>query len=100
MSGAPASTTTCSRCRRRRVMSTVDVPVDRRPWSAAATGAWLGRRLSLVTGAGLAAGDAVLVMLAFLLAYWVRFIVPDQEGTALGLDEYVRIGVVVSLVTV
>jgi exopolysaccharide biosynthesis polyprenyl glycosylphosphotransferase len=81
-------------------MSTVDVSVDRRPWSAAATGAWLGRRLSRVTGAGLAAGDAVLVMVAFLLAYWVRFIVPDQEATALSLEEYVRIGVVVGLVTV
>jgi FlaA1/EpsC-like NDP-sugar epimerase len=81
-------------------VSTVDVPVDRRPWSAAATGAWLGRRLSVVAGAGLAAGDAVLVLLAFLLAYWVRFIAPDVEGIALGLDEYVRIGALVGIVTV
>lgn len=81
-------------------MSTVDVPVDRRPWSAAATGAWLGRRLSVVAGAGLAAGDALLVLLAFLLAYWVRFIAPDLEATAIGLDEYLRIGAVVGVVTV
>src|SRR3954468_19944597 len=80
-------------------MSSVDFPVDRRPWSAAATGAWLGRRLPLVAGASLVAGDAALVLLAFLIAYWVRFIVPELEATALGLDEYARMGVVVSLVT-
>jgi hypothetical protein len=81
-------------------MSSVDFPVDRRGWSALASGAWLGRRFSLVAGAGLVVGDASLVLLAFLAAYWVRFIVPDQEGTALGLDEYARMGAVVSLVTV
>jgi exopolysaccharide biosynthesis polyprenyl glycosylphosphotransferase len=81
-------------------MSSVDFPVDRRGWSALSHGAWLGRRFSLVAGAGLVVGDAALVLLAFLAAYWVRFIVPDLEGTALGLDEYARMGAVVSLVTV
>jgi exopolysaccharide biosynthesis polyprenyl glycosylphosphotransferase len=81
-------------------MSSVDFPVDRRGWSAVASGAWLGRRLPLVAGASLVAVDATLVVLAFLVAYWVRFIVPDQEATALGLDEYARMGAVVSLVTV
>jgi exopolysaccharide biosynthesis polyprenyl glycosylphosphotransferase len=81
-------------------MSSIDVPVDRRAWSAAATGTWLGRRLTLVAGAALVTGDATLVLLAFLLAYWVRFIAPDLEGTALGLEEYARMGAVVSLVTV
>jgi exopolysaccharide biosynthesis polyprenyl glycosylphosphotransferase len=80
-------------------MSSVDFPVDRRGWSAVASGAWLSRRLPLVAGASLVAVDATLVLLAFLVAYWVRFIVPDQEATALGLDEYARMGAVVSLVT-
>lgn len=81
-------------------MSSVDFPVDRRGWSTVASGTWLGRRLSLVAGASLVAVDATLILLAFLVAYWVRFIVPDQEATALGLDEYARMGAVVSLVTV
>jgi exopolysaccharide biosynthesis polyprenyl glycosylphosphotransferase len=81
-------------------MSTVDVQVDRRPWSVTGTGAWLGRRLSLVAGAGLVAADAALVLGAFLLAHWVRFIVPDVEATALSLEEYAVRGAVVSLVTV
>ena len=65
-------------------MSTVDVPVGRRAWPPLRLAAWLGRRLSLVAGAGLVAGDATLVFGAFLLAHWVRFIVPDLEATALG----------------
>src|SRR5687768_3520024 len=81
-------------------MSTIDVPADRREWSAATAGAWLGRRLALVVGAGLLVCDAILVFGAFLLAHWVRFIAPDLEATALSLEEYARMGVVVSLVTV
>jgi exopolysaccharide biosynthesis polyprenyl glycosylphosphotransferase len=45
-------------------------------------------------------GDATVGLGAFLLAYWVRFIAPDLEATALGLDEYARMGAIVSLVTV
>jgi len=77
-------------------MLTVDVPLDRRGRSAVGTASWLGRRLSLVVGTGLVAADATLVLAAF----WVRFIAPDQEATALGLDEYARMGAIVSLVTV
>ena len=45
-------------------------------------------------------GDALLVLGAFMLAHWVRFIAPDLEATALDRDEYARMGAVVSLVTV
>jgi exopolysaccharide biosynthesis polyprenyl glycosylphosphotransferase len=43
--------------------------------------------------------DLVLVVTAFLLAYWVRFIAPEAEAVALGLDEYFRIGLAVGLGT-
>jgi exopolysaccharide biosynthesis polyprenyl glycosylphosphotransferase len=46
------------------------------------------------------AGDALLVLGAFMLAHWVRFIAPDLEATALDRDEYARMGAVVSLATV
>ena len=81
-------------------MAAVDVQVSRRDWPSASTGRWLGRRLALVAGTCLVAGDAILVLGAFLLAYWVRFIAPDLEATALGLNEYARMGAIVSLVTV
>jgi exopolysaccharide biosynthesis polyprenyl glycosylphosphotransferase len=81
-------------------VAAVDVQVSRRDWPAASTGRWLGRRLSLVAGGCLVVGDATLVLGAFLLAYWVRFIAPDLEATALGLDEYARLGAIVSLITV
>ncbi|MCC7369043.1 MAG: sugar transferase [Chloroflexi bacterium] len=79
-------------------MSTLDVPASRQGWSSPT--AWVGRRLPLLAGAAVMAGDALLVVGAFLLAYWVRFIVPDLEAAALGLDEYVRLGALVSLVAV
>ena len=44
--------------------------------------------------------DVVVVLGAFLLAYWVRFVMPDDEASALGLQEYGRIGALVGLLTV
>src|SRR3954452_19305216 len=44
--------------------------------------------------------DVLVVTAAFLLAYWVRFIVPDDEASALGLHEYARTGALVGLATV
>ena len=38
----------------------------------------------------LLAVDVLVVLGAFLLAYWVRFIAPDDEASALGLAQYVR----------
>ncbi|MGE3267409.1 MAG: sugar transferase [Chloroflexota bacterium] len=79
-------------------MSTVDVPVGRQGWRLSST--WNAGRLALLAGATVALGDALLVLGAFLLAHWVRFIAPDLEGEALGLNEYARLGALVSLVTV
>jgi exopolysaccharide biosynthesis polyprenyl glycosylphosphotransferase len=79
-------------------MSTLDVPASRQGWPTAT--AWVGRRLTLLTGAVLVLGDALTVFGAFLLAHWVRFIAPDLEATALGLEEYARLGALVSLVAV
>src|SRR3954468_7937260 len=44
--------------------------------------------------------DVALILGAFLLAYWVRFIVPDAEATALGLEQYAIRGLVVGSVAV
>jgi exopolysaccharide biosynthesis polyprenyl glycosylphosphotransferase len=44
--------------------------------------------------------DALVVVGAFLIAYWVRFVVPDDEVSALGLQEYARLAVLVALMTV
>ena len=69
------------------------------PAGHAAARAQLARRLSALAGAGLLVGDVLAVLGAFLLAYWARFIVPDAEATALGLDEYARMGLVVAGLT-
>ena len=37
---------------------------------------------------------------AFLLAHWYRFVLPDIEAYALGLEQYARIGPAVSLINV
>ena len=44
--------------------------------------------------------DILVVLGAFLLAYWVRFVMPDDEASALGLQEYGRIGALVGVTTV
>ena len=79
-------------------MSTLDVPAGPHGWPT--TSAWVGRRLAALTGAVLVVGDALAVFGAFLLAHWVRFIAPDLEATALGLEEYARLGALVSVVAV
>jgi exopolysaccharide biosynthesis polyprenyl glycosylphosphotransferase len=81
-------------------VSSVDLQVERPTWSAAGSGHWLARRLPLLVGTGLVAGDALLVVGAFMLAHWARFIAPDLEATALGREEYARLAGLVSLVAV
>lgn len=51
-------------------------------------------------GGGLLLLDLALISSAFLLAYWVRFIVPDVETSALGLEQYTRLALAVALATV
>ncbi len=44
--------------------------------------------------------DLAIVVGAFLLAHWYRFVVPEVEAYALGLEHYARMGAVVSLINV
>jgi exopolysaccharide biosynthesis polyprenyl glycosylphosphotransferase len=59
-----------------------------------------GERLLAALAPGTLAIDGLIVLGAFLLAYWVRFVVPDDEAAALGLQEYVRLGLLVAGCTV
>jgi exopolysaccharide biosynthesis polyprenyl glycosylphosphotransferase len=93
MSAALHLTTTSSAS-----MSTLEVPASRPGWSVPT--AWVGRRLPRLAASVTIVGDALLVLGAFLLAHWVRFIAPDLEATALGLEEYARLGALVSLIVV
>ena len=68
-----------------------------RPQRERSLGAFL---LNPLTALVLIAVDLVVVAGAFLLAHWGRFVLPDMEGAALGLDQYARIGVAVSLLNV
>ncbi len=56
--------------------------------------------LSAIASGCLLIVDFALVVGAFLLAHWYRFVVPDIEAYALGLEQYARIGAVVSLMNV
>jgi exopolysaccharide biosynthesis polyprenyl glycosylphosphotransferase len=67
---------------------------DRSPGVRAAAmllGAW---------GACMSVVDVGVIVGAFLLAYWARFVVPDAAALALGIESYARLGLVVGLVTV
>ncbi len=57
------------------------------------------RLLPIVTGWCLLAGDLAITTGAFLLAHWTRFVLPDDEAAALGLEQYARMGIVVGLLT-
>jgi exopolysaccharide biosynthesis polyprenyl glycosylphosphotransferase len=66
--------------------------------------AWRGhssleRSLPLLTGTCLFLVDIGLVVGAFMLGYWVRFVASDNELAALGLNEYLRVGITVALLT-
>jgi exopolysaccharide biosynthesis polyprenyl glycosylphosphotransferase len=65
-----------------------------------ASRAQVARLLPMVEGVVLLAVDLALVVAAFMLAYWVRFIAPDAEAMALGQAEYLRMGAAVGLGTV
>ena len=61
--------------------------------------AWTTRFLPVASGLCLLIVDAGLIIGAFLLAYWTRFVAPDDRGSALALDEYVRMGAFVAFGT-
>jgi exopolysaccharide biosynthesis polyprenyl glycosylphosphotransferase len=56
--------------------------------------------LPALGGACLVTVDGLLVLGAFVLAYWVRFVVPDAEAVALGLEIYLGGGLLVAVGTV
>ena len=57
------------------------------------------RWLPLLTGVCLFTVDISLVLSAFLTAYWLRFVASDNALAALGLEEYVHVGLIVGLLT-
>ncbi len=59
---------------------------------------WAERIIPAGLGLALALVDVLLVLGAFLLAYWVRFVVSDMEAAALDLLAYARIGLSVGVV--
>jgi exopolysaccharide biosynthesis polyprenyl glycosylphosphotransferase len=59
-----------------------------------------GERLLAALALGTLAVDGLVVLSAFVLAYWVRFVVPDDEAAALGVQEYVRLALLVAFTTV
>ena len=44
-------------------------------------------------------GDIAVTVAAFVFAYWARFVVPDATTAALGLEQYLGLGVAIGLVT-
>lgn len=85
-------------------MSSVDVRVGEAAWSAAvddqqAAYSRAERWLPVLAEGCLLAVDVALVLAAFLIAYWLRFVVPDHEAVALGLGHYVGMGLMVGLLT-
>src|SRR5439155_21691933 len=93
-------------------MSTVELPSTGHRWPTALPDAWTpstlswGRRnrrvehlLPLLTGVCLVVTDLGLVVGAFMLAHWLRFIAADDTLAALGLDRYVLMASVVGLLT-
>lgn len=94
-------------------MSVVELRAETRPWSStevASDSPWnpatrwptrsrLERWLPMLTGGCLFVVDVSLVLCAFLVAYWLRFVAAENELAALGFDEYVRVGLTVGLLT-
>jgi exopolysaccharide biosynthesis polyprenyl glycosylphosphotransferase len=62
------------------------------------TGARLPRVMSWLGRLGLVGLDIGVVLVAFLAAYWIRFVLPAEEASALGLDLYVRMGLTLGVI--
>jgi exopolysaccharide biosynthesis polyprenyl glycosylphosphotransferase len=87
-------------------MSTAELGVHERVWvrasvdEDAAAHARAEQLLPFLAGICLALGDLVVVLGAFLLAHWIRFVALSDHPSALGMDEYMREGGAVALATV
>jgi exopolysaccharide biosynthesis polyprenyl glycosylphosphotransferase len=53
----------------------------------------------MLFGIGTLVLDLGIMVIAFLLAYWLRFIVPDDSDSALGIEQYALGGLAVGLLT-
>jgi exopolysaccharide biosynthesis polyprenyl glycosylphosphotransferase len=86
-------------------MSTLSLYGPDRVWSLGTDGDWAASReraarlLSALTCVCLLVMDLAVGVGAFLLAHWVRFIVPDDGAAALGLEQYAWMGLTVSCFT-
>jgi exopolysaccharide biosynthesis polyprenyl glycosylphosphotransferase len=74
-------------------------PTTTTPLAALQRRSRLERLLPVLTGACLFLVDICLVIGAFMLAYWVRFVASDYELAALGLNEYLRVGATIAVLT-
>jgi exopolysaccharide biosynthesis polyprenyl glycosylphosphotransferase len=89
-------------------MSIVELRADGHVWPSLAPTAVLSqgwshsrieRLLPIWTGACLFLADVGIVIGAFMLAHWLRFVASDFELGALGIDEYLRVSATVGLLT-
>lgn len=86
-------------------MSTTPIPLRRNGWTQVAAPAELERRdlaerlLPMAFGIGTVIIDVAIVTTAFLCAYWLRFVAPDDSASALGIEQYALVGVVVGALT-
>jgi exopolysaccharide biosynthesis polyprenyl glycosylphosphotransferase len=81
-------------------MSAVGLHPNELAWASeagAGRGGRAARLLPPVAAAALVAGDVAAVLGGFLLAYWARFVAPDAEALALGLEQYAGVGAAVGL---
>ena len=53
---------------------------------------------TVATGLSLAVLDTSVILVAFLAAYWVRFVLPADAAAALGFEQYLRIGLTIGLI--
>jgi exopolysaccharide biosynthesis polyprenyl glycosylphosphotransferase len=89
-------------------MTTVDLPSSDRVWSASLTEPWttpvhtadrLERLLPALTGICLIVVDLALVMGAFVLAHWLRFIAADASLASLSIEQYMLMALTIAVVT-
>jgi exopolysaccharide biosynthesis polyprenyl glycosylphosphotransferase len=89
-------------------MSSIELRADGHIWPSLAptspmnpgwSNSRLERLLPVLTGASLFVVDVLLIVGAFMVAHWLRFVASDYEMGALGIDEYLRVGAAVALLT-
>src|SRR5947209_3356442 len=84
-------------------MSTVELLTNQNvaalpTWKAPVAYARLRRVRAIAVGTMLALLDASVALVAFLAAYWVRFILPAEEASALGVEHYAQMGLTIGLI--